>query len=131
MRSFPAEAERYLDHAAIAELLDLELNTVAEDEFTGAARKRVRHWRHKLERRIRPAAKRVIQVHGPWFRSRWTQVNLRDRADQVGLGGEYDSYRLLSAVIHGAAGGDLGHRQEIGGAQVLRTGPAVGLCPTL
>lgn len=129
VRSSPVEAQQYIDHAAIAELLDLELNTVTEDQFEGSTRKRVRHWRHKLERRIRPAADRAIKTHGPWFRSKWTKATLRDRANQVGLGGEYDSYRLLSAVIHGSAGGDFGHRLEIGGEQVLRVGPAVGLAP--
>src|SRR5262245_34821376 len=75
IRSSAAEAERYMDHAAIAELLDLELNTVTEDQFTGSMRKRVRHWRYKLERRIRPAADKAIEAHGPWFRARWTQTS--------------------------------------------------------
>jgi hypothetical protein len=125
----PTEAERYWDHRAIGDLLDLELNTPREEDFTGKKRKRVRHWRAKLERRVRPAADAVIAKYGTPFRRSWSTTPLRDRADALGLGGEYDFYRLLSAVIHGAAGGDLGHRAEIGGAPVVRTGPALSACP--
>lgn len=125
----PSEAERYCDHAAMAELLNLDLNTPEAEEFTGKTRKKVRHWRHKLERRIRPAAALAIDKYGPSFRRSWTKSSLLNRAQSVGAGADYDVYRLLSAVIHGAAGGDLGHRSEIDGIQVVRTGPAVSICP--
>lgn len=123
------EAERYCDHAAVVDLLDLELNTPREEQFTGATRKRVRHWRYKLERRVPRAADLAVEKHGPWFRRSWTRATLWDRAAHVGLKSEYDVYRLLSAIIHGSAGGDLGHRMEIQGTSVVRTGPAVSLCP--
>jgi len=123
------QAQRYCDHAAIGDLLDLDLNTPTEEQYTGVTRKRARHWRKKLERRIRPAAAAVLGTYGESFRRSWTQANLRDRASAVDLASDYDLYRLLSAVIHGSAGGDLGQRQEIGGRQVVRTGPAVALCP--
>ncbi len=124
-----AEAERYCEHAAIGELLDLDLNTPTEDQFTGHDRKRVRHARKKLERRVRPAARAAIKKYGSGFQRSWTQASLRDRATAVGLAGDYDGYRLMSAMIHGSAGGDLGQRREIDGHQVVRTGPAVDMCP--
>lgn len=125
----PDQAQRYCDHAAIGDLLDLDLNTPTEDQYTGVTRKRVRHWRKKLERRIRPAAAAALDTYGESFRRSWTPTNLRDRARTVGLDTDYDLYRLLSSVIHGSAAGDLGQRQEIDGRQVVRTGPAVALCP--
>jgi hypothetical protein len=124
-----SEAQRFCDHAAVGELLDLELNTPSEEQFSGGTRKRVRHAQKKLERRIRPAEAAVIGKYGKSFQRSWTKTSLRDRASQVGLDVEYDCYRLLSAVIHGTAGGDLGHRREIDGKQVVRTGPAIAVCP--
>jgi hypothetical protein len=43
---------------------------------------------------------------------------------------DYDtSYRLLSVVNHGSAGGDIGHRRELHGRSIVRAGPAPSVCP--
>lgn len=124
-----AEAQRYLDHAAIDRELELQLDTPAEETFVGSERKAYRHWRRKAERQIIPAAKAVLAKYKPSFRRAWSETNLHGRASAHALGGEYDTYRLLSAAIHGSAGGDMGHRIELDGVPILRTGAAVSVCP--
>lgn len=126
----PAEAQRYCDQEAVGDLLAFELNTPQEEEFTGKARKSVRHWRYKQERRLRPAADAVMNKYPGSFEKRWASGSLFDRAQAHGLDQDYDTtYRLLSSVIHGSAGGDLGQRDELAGHQIVRTGPAVSACP--
>jgi hypothetical protein len=124
------EAERYCDHAAIGDLLDLELNTPREEEFTGNARRQVRHQLRKLSRRMRPAADAVLRKYPRSFPGRWASKNMPERAKRHGLLHDYENdFRLLSAVAHGSAGGDVGHRVLIDDRSVVRTGPAVSACP--
>jgi hypothetical protein len=126
----PGEAQRYCDHAAIGDLLDLELNTPREEEFTGNARKQVRHRLRKLSRRIRPAAHAVLRKYPRSFPGRWSSKNMLERAKRHGLFHDYENdFRLLSDVAHGSAGGDVGHRVLIDDRSVVRTGPAVSACP--
>lgn len=126
----PVEAERYCKHGAVGDLLDLEVSASREEEFTGNARRAYRHWRQKAERQIRRDANAAIDQYGDSFRRSWASKSLRDRAARHGLADEYDTaYRLLSAVIHGNAAGDVGHRASIGGHSVVRTGPALAVCP--
>lgn len=56
------------------------------------------------------------------FRRQWHQGNLFDRATRHGLVAGYDGYRILSAVIHGSAGGLGGIRRQIDGVDVHRVG---------
>jgi hypothetical protein len=126
----PGEARRYCDHATIGDLLDLELNTPREEEFTGNTRKQVRHRLRKLSRQIRPAADAVLRKYPTSFPGRWASKNMPERAKRHGLRHDYESdFRLLSAVAHGSAGGDVGHRVLIDDRSVVRTGPAVSTCP--
>lgn len=122
-------AQRYCDHEAVGNLLDLRLNTPGEEEFTGTVRKRFRHWLSKAEKKYRPAAEEALRTYGSGFRSSWAGRTLFDRARSGGLESEYDFYRLCSAVMHGNASGTVGIRQEIEGHNVVRTGPAISLVP--
>jgi hypothetical protein len=124
-----AMAERYCDHESLGAVLDLELNTAQEDEFEGKLRKRFRHWRNRLERTHYSAAKAAIGKYGPSYRSSWAVRTVLERARVHGLEGDYDFYRLCSAISHGTASGTIGIRAEVAGTDVVRTGPALSLVP--
>ena len=56
------------------------------------------------------------------FRRQWHVGTLFDRATRHGLADGYEGYRILSAVIHGSAGGLSGVMQQNDGASVHRVG---------
>lgn len=56
------------------------------------------------------------------FRRQWHKGNVFGRATRHGLASGYDGYRILSAVIHGSAGGLGGVMRQIDGAHVHRVG---------
>jgi hypothetical protein len=125
----PDAAIRYCEHEPIGELLDLRINTPRETDFKGSARRGFRHWLTKETRRIQPAAERAVATYGPGFRSSWAGETVFDRSKRFGLEQEYDFYRLCSAIIHGSASGTLGAWITIDDSRVVRTGPAISLCP--
>lgn len=78
----------------------------------------------RLDRMQRDADAALAQVQYPAaeFRRQWHVGNLFDRASRHGLSDGYDGYRILSAVIHGSAGGLGGIMRQIEGAPVHRIG---------
>jgi hypothetical protein len=125
----PIEARRYVDYEAIGDLLDLELNAPREEDFTGKARKQVRHLRNKIRNAAKPQADAALKRYGSGFRRQWASKSLRDRAVAYDVGDDYDFYRLSSALMHGTATGILGLNTEIEKQHVFRTGPALSLAP--
>lgn len=128
--SRPDEALRYTRHAAIGVMLDLLHDTPNETDFEGKHRRSFRFWYRKRKRMADRDYDQAIAEFGPSFRSKWTQRSLFERAKEDELGGDdYERYRLLSAVIHGTAGGDLWQRREVDGVPILRVGASPALCP--
>jgi hypothetical protein len=123
----PAVAERYERHRWVVwrDALDLEAQT-----HRGYLTQAEAHRRRVNRREVEPKARAALSEYGPAFRRGWQTMNLRDRADQYGLGDDYEWYRLASAVLHGSAGGVLGTYVEfLDGPRMHRTGSALGLTP--
>lgn len=68
-------------------------------------------------------------AYGTGFARSWARLNLHDRAALRGLSDLYDLYRISSGVLHGAAGGGYGIEHLLQGRYIVRTGPALALCP--
>lgn len=123
------DAQRYLDHLDQARAIVWSLEPGA-DLLPAAER---RGYRHRLRKAGQVAQRRfdaAIARYGSPFRRGWNTSNLRDRANQFGLGDLYDYYRLGSLVAHGAAGGSLGmSRDPEPGLTTFRIGPALELAP--
>ena len=126
----PVEAERYVDHGAVGRMLEIAADPPDESRYIGNDRRAFRHLVKKYRKNTESDYAAALNKHGDRFRLGWSTQSLRHRAEGVGLGSDYDSYRLLSAVAHGTAGGDLGQRLERpDGEVVLRTGAALQACP--
>jgi hypothetical protein len=122
------QAQRYLDHRVVVAQLEAGL-TVESEHLTKAERSADLHRRKTLGRDTSAAYEQALNDYGPSFRRAWSRDTLYVRAERHGLSQDYDSYRLASAVLHGSAGGDAGLRSEIKSRTVVRTGPALTICP--
>lgn len=121
-------AGRYIDHLSFVHELQFDLK-VGVERMPAGKRRSYLHRLSKAAREARADVERAIGRYGAAFRRQWAASNLFDRADKYGLSDLYGFYRLASLVMHGAAGGTLGTLREQGGPPILRTGPALELCP--
>ncbi|MET9629545.1 DUF5677 domain-containing protein [Lentzea sp. NPDC006480] len=123
-----SRAERYMDHLGFAaEFLnefELGLDTLKRSERRKAKEQR----RHGL-RKVASQLVGHLGRYGKGFRASWSEMNLKDRTVKFQLDEFYPAYRLCSLFIHGASGGELGLSRQIGDQRVIRTGPAIHLCP--
>lgn len=123
----PTSADRYEAHATVAAQLEAGLE-VGLHRLRGKEHKSARHALHKLGRDSKRRHDAALAQYGPSFRRDWAADNLRDRATRHGLDADYDAYRLLSAVLHGSAGGARGTVSSAYRAPVHRNGPSLELC---
>jgi hypothetical protein len=121
-------SNRYLDHAVMSQRVNAEI-TIDAEELGGAAKKSALHRANKIKRATQPQYEALLRKYGRDFVTRWAGRDLRTRAEGHGLLSEYAYYSLVSAVLHGSAGGALGLVSNIDGATVRRVGPALGICP--
>lgn len=122
------DAQRYVDHLPVADRHFVDLKRV-EQHLRGGDLKSHRHEIHKLDRDTRKPADEAIARYGQGFRSSWSAAKLHDRAMSLGLGDDYNFYRVASLPVHGAAAGIYGGKRLIGGHDVYRTGPFLAACP--
>lgn len=121
-------AQQYIEHLdqGPALALDLEVGVTR----LGGAEKRA--YLRALRKIGVPASRKfeaAVAERGPWFRRRWIQSSISDRADTHGLQDLYRLYKLASLVTHGSAGGSLGMIRDQGDLRTFRTGPALELAP--
>jgi hypothetical protein len=121
-------AERYVAHLAFeaeySAKFELGLDLLSDREQR-KARSQTRHYLRKVAAQLQSS----IAKYGSKFRLSWSEANLRDRAVKYNLDYLYPAYKLTSLVIHGASGGQLGLTKQIEFRRVVRTGPAIYLCP--
>lgn len=118
----PSQAERFMQHVPAVEMQISRLDFSKLRVMDGKQLRRVRHRQKKSARAAKPAA---TGAEGSW-----TKSNLRDRSALADLDGDYDFFRVASAVMHGSAGGTLGTFGQVeSGATLFRTGPALSICP--
>lgn len=124
-----AEAHRYADHLDQGPTIMGTLAPGADRLEKGARRA----YKHVLNTSGAEASRRftaAVAEHGPWFKRGWTQGNLKERADSLGVGYLYDYYKLASLVTHGSAGGSLGSiKDHSAGFRIYRTGHSLELAP--
>jgi len=127
----PLAQQRFIEHRAITEqtaaALTFELDRLLDDE----RRAEVRRLR-KLGKGSARAAAKAIRDYGAGFKRGWAAETLSERAARHGLAGEYEIYRLSSAVLHGSSGGAIGTVFGSAGDRrrsIHRLGPALQLCP--
>lgn len=115
-------ADRYQAHRVVTENI-LSTRRPGLDRLPpGRARAR-RQAFDRMGRRSRAGLRDAALRFGPRFRKDWAPRNLRERAEEHGLGADYDAYRVLSTVVHGTPGGLTGTRATIRGEAVHRSGP--------
>ena len=77
-----------------------------------------------------PKWQRALKTFAPKFHLGWAKLNIRERADRLGLQELYDYYRLASLIAHGSAAGSIGLRKNYSSEHVTyRTGAALELAP--
>lgn len=125
----PAKGEQYAEHRHVT-AEQLARRAIGLDRLAPKVSRRERARLDAMARRAkRPLAAAVAQ-YGPRFRSRWTaQDGVFDLAKRHDLEDDYDSYRILSAVLHGSAGALLGTRKIVSGQITHRVGPDLALLP--
>ena len=121
--AMPELGQRYEDFRFVVEVLQAELQVDDRTVVTSGG-----HEKTASRNDLRAKVDELVSLYGASFRRQWINQSLRDRAARHSLEEEYDFYKLASAVLHGAAGGELGQRRTIGGQVVHRQGPALFLC---
>lgn len=121
-------AKRYLRHLAFVAEFGNE-NTLGTDLLDRKQTQRRRRIKQRYADQARASIVASIRSYGKTFRRSWTNVDLRTRADRLGLAHLYPAYRECSLVIHGASGGITGAVRDFSGRNVHRSGPILHLCP--
>ena len=129
VKSNPAKAAQYLEHEHVTAVQVAE-RKIGLRLLRGRARK-VEHDRlRRLETRSRGKMDAALRSYGTRFKSGWTAgETLFDLARRHGLESDYDTYRILSGVMHGSAGSVLGTRRKKGERVTHRLGPDYQLVP--
>ena len=130
-RDIPNSAEmteRYYLHEAATVALKYRLDRL--DEYIDSSPRSLRHARRKDTAASERASSEGRERWGKTWPTNWAGKTLRDRARNVGLESDYDSfYRFASQPTHASAGGVYGTQRGIDGYNVLRYGPALLACP--
>lgn len=120
-------AERYVAHGDLASALPYGLTRMHR------FRSRGRGYAQREKRAWRAAGQAETNGSNRWgsqWRTNWAGRKLRDRADDVNLLEDYDTfYRAASLPTHATSGGVIGTQRVIDGESVIRYGPALEACP--
>lgn len=101
------------------------------DRLQGKSARKEKGRLERIVRQHKRGLQQALVAHGKGFRKGWSLRNLFDMATAHGYADDYDSYRILSAVTHGSAGGLLGTRRAVDSDGVChRLGPDLLLVPT-
>ena len=121
--------ERYLAQKSVGEDALAHLVRI-ESVLRGNDLKAFRHRAQVLERDARRPIEESVKKWGPEWARTWAGRSLRDRAREVDLEYDYDSfYGSASLPTHVGGGGLFGTLAKIEGKWVNRYGPALALCP--
>lgn len=119
-------ADRYVSHRYVTESLIAQRVLYFRSQG-----KRATPQPTKVQKTLRRSSlgplKEAINKYGAGFQRGYTPVTLKVRAERFGFAEAYDGYKILSGVMHGAAGGILGTQDTINGYLVNRTGPDLRL----
>ncbi|MCZ2818178.1 DUF5677 domain-containing protein [Modestobacter sp. VKM Ac-2984] len=122
--------KRYMDHLWVTAYLESGLS-LGEDLLTpeerAAEEDRRRCYRASAEETYAELVS--DEGYGRRFVNGWARGDLAGRARAHGHEHLYAPYKVASGVIHAGAGGGYGTENLIGGRQIVRTGPALAICP--
>lgn len=92
--------------------------------------------RHREERRLKKLGRitkasfdESLSDYGKQFKKGWAVGSLKDRADKQGASDQYETYRILSSVVHGTSGGLDGLVHEFGEHRSHLVGADFGFLP--
>lgn len=122
--------KRYMDHLWVTAYLESGLS-LGEDLLTPAERtaEETRRRRYRASAEETYAELVSDEGYGRRFVNGWARGNLAARAQAHGHEHLYAPYKVASGVIHAGAGGGYGIENLISGRQIVRTGPALAICP--
>lgn len=118
--------ERYMSHTHVTDDL-IAQRALYFRAPGGGHRPRQTKWQREMQRVARQPLAQALDAYGTAYRRGFTPRTFRDRANEHEYPDAYDGYRILSGVMHGAAGGLHGTRETIRGSMVLRVGPDLRL----
>lgn len=128
----PAGADataRYEDHVHVT-ADQVGRRAIGLNRLAGKAKRKEKQRLERLVRHHKGALGQALSARGRNFVRGWSSRSLFDIAKAHGYANDYDSYRILSAVTHGSAGGLLGTRREMSTDGVChRLGPDLQLVP--
>ena len=97
------------------------------DLTSGERQRKLQQKYRTMDRKSLGQARLAREQHKSLNRG-WATGKIVDRCNKYGLVENYKGYKILSAFVHGNAGGLLGAKRVVGGANVHRTGPSLELC---
>lgn len=125
----PPKATQYEDHRHVT-ADQLARREIGLRRLKGGQRRKERDLLRRLGRQAQAPLANAIARYGADFRRGWTAgTSLHALATRHNLLDDYDSYRILSGVMHGSAGALLGTRRESRGIITHRLGADLRLAP--
>lgn len=115
------DADRYMEHRHVTNALIAERG-IGLDLLNGDDKRKEKSRLARLGKTAVQARNALLAKYGQSFGRGWNPKDLRTRATAHGLDGRYDTYKILSSVIHGSSGGLVGTKREVWGAPVHRVG---------
>jgi hypothetical protein len=124
----PEQSDRFERHRFVtAQQISANIDWVSL--LTPAQRDREERRLKKLGRITKAPFKASLSDYGGQFKRGWAVGSLKDRADNQGAGDQYESYRILSSVVHGTSGGLNGLVHEFGEHRSHLVGADFGFLP--
>ncbi|WP_299952647.1 DUF5677 domain-containing protein [uncultured Modestobacter sp.] len=122
--------KRYMDHLWVTAYLESGLS-LGEDLLTPGERAAEEDRRRRYRASAQEAYAELVsdKGYGKRFVNGWARGDLAARARAHGHEHLYAPYKVASGVIHAGAGGGYGTENLISGRQIVRTGPALAICP--
>lgn len=129
VKSSPGAATQYEEHRHVwAD--QISRARIGLHLLNGKERKKEADRLAAVGRRAKLPLQQALQRYGPSFMRGWMAgTSLYALAKRHGYEDDYESYRLLSGVMHGSAGAALGTRRERGGVVTHRLGMDLQLVP--
>ena len=122
----PEHSDRFERHRFVtAQQISSNIDWVSL--LTPAQRQREERRLKKLGRVTKAPFEESMSDYGKQFKNGWAVGSLKDRADKQGAGDQYETYRILSSVVHGTSGGLNGLVHEFGEHRSHVVGADLGL----
>lgn len=124
----PELGRRYLSHESVVmvQIAEHRLGlALLEDTEAGQEEGRL----EAILQEHSPRRQAAVDEFGPRFEKEWHPTNLRERCRFLGWEERYRGYQILSAIMHGSAGGLLGNRRVTEHDTILRLGRSLEVIP--